>query len=169
MCRWGSNAYTRPYRDRAAAVATSTSGFVEVTSAAPGAHSTEGMITAEVLPRRGGPRTRQADSAGACTTPNWAWMPMKAPPPRQAASARTASNPSTSGSTAPYSARRRAELRHTAMMTTSAKKASQPGRRASQKAACATPAATRPAVLLTSTSRGCGRSRGSAPAARSGR
>ncbi len=148
MCRWGSNAYTRPYRDRAAAVATSTSGLVEVTSAAPGAHSTEGMMTAEVLPRRGGPRTRQADSAGAWTTPKSAWMPMNAPPPRPAASARTASNPSTSGSTAPYSARRRAERRDTVMMTSSAMTASHVGRRASHSptATCTSPVATRRAI-----------------------
>ena len=56
----GSSSQQRPSCERLASVACSTSGLVEVTRTGPGAASTLGTTSVEVLPDRGGPSTSMA-------------------------------------------------------------------------------------------------------------
>ena len=65
----GSNSHAWPTSERAATVARITSGLVEVAITAPDAPSTAGIITALVLPERGGPRTITALSGSARIQP----------------------------------------------------------------------------------------------------
>ena len=60
----GSNSQVRPKVERAAAVASSTSGFVDVDTTAPLAASTFGMTSDVVFPDRGGPRIITECSGG---------------------------------------------------------------------------------------------------------
>jgi hypothetical protein len=61
----GSNCHTRPNRSRHPAVASSTSGLVEVDTTAPACARTAGIITLVVLPDRGGPSRSAARSGRA--------------------------------------------------------------------------------------------------------
>src|ERR1700678_3100456 len=56
----GSTSQQCPSAERLASVACSTSGLVEVTRSGPGAASTFGTTSVEVLPERGGPSTSMA-------------------------------------------------------------------------------------------------------------
>ena len=69
----GSKRRHRPDRRRAAAVASSTSGLVDVETTAPGADNTLGMINDDVFPDRGGPSTSTARCGGAKHQPRSSW------------------------------------------------------------------------------------------------
>ncbi len=87
----GSNNRQRPTRLRAAEVACSTSGLVEVVSTAPPAAITFGTTMELVLPDLGGPSTRTQCSDGANTGPPGE-LPRKRPEPQARERARAAAS-----------------------------------------------------------------------------
>jgi len=94
----GSNTHTRPSRERRRLVACHTSGLVEVETAGPACESSAGMITALVLPDRGGPKSSTARSARANVGSPRDPMPRYTAPPCWNAARRAAANGSPTGS-----------------------------------------------------------------------